>query len=1005
MFLNNSDRPSRHALNELMRKVNAFGHAPRVIVELDKFVYVRGLKKKFDVIEYITKETTTNVVSVVVPDESGGTFHSNAPVMPLEGKSSLNDMVITSRHRTVNPSRPKHKGLDLDLEKGDPVVAVWDGTVVEASYNAGGYGYYVTIDHGNGVRTRYAHLDANLVKVGQIVKAGQRIGLGGNTGSVIPSGGGDGSHLHFEVWKDGVDIDPEKVLNGSIILNGVTTSPGGGGNTGSVTTITKTEERISYYKDLHQGTDSKFGINNSDYFTASTPQGSKRVLGFNRLTSPGYRKSFTFTHQWFHQGYLSFSCFYKRLTPGDLIQLKMDGNVVWSARGDQLPSGIVHPTPITVPAGSHTFEFSMTNTSTPPTASQSMFGVMTIKAVEFAEIREQIIIPSSSGDSSGGYRSTVWDFEDGMEDASNWSALSGTTVYMGGEYIYFSDNDMSSAKGIVRRGDVAYPFTMQFKTKMSDSTHMERVTVSNGSKAFRVMFTKDNVSDGMRAYNVDNTEWQEYMLVAENENTMRVFVRGVSGWTDTGLSPESFNDSDNRVEISTTESGTGIVYVDEVKYVNKNYATSTPITTTTTEMQVTPKWYDLGGFVYDETFYIEDDIIEWEVTTHLDMSSSTARVTLNNSHGLYSPEYVRNTVFPENKRKNPYTYYEEGEVRHVISEYTPVRIYAGYGNHIVRVFTGMIKGEIEEDSESRTITFNCVDRFDLLEECILLKEMSFPPAESFAGDSTPRPWLKSSIVQALANHAGMTGWRYVHEDLLHPDLVIEETYYTDISQKNNTFMKFNSKGVLEEVTLNVKTPNGYKNPFVESIVFNPGERVSDCIRRIVDEINFRVYVNRYGTFVMHRLDFENNMRWNFRSGENLYSLNSSTDYSRVRNHIIVVGSHGNKEHFFDKDLLVATKGHIRTAQVECPWIDESDGASTYGAKKIVAEKLFFDMKRQARTKEVVVKGNPFIEVLDGCYVYDENTSTMGYYIIKGNTLMGNSNGMINRLELTWGEPA
>jgi hypothetical protein len=444
------------------------------------------------------------------------------------------------------------------------------------------------------------------------------------------------------------------------------------------------------------------------------------------------------------------------------------------------------------------------------------------------------------------------------------------------------------------------------------------------------------------------------------------------------------------------------MFVDDVKYVGKDFSSSIP--TTKTEMKVEDKWYDLGGFVFDETFYFDRDIMTWEVVNHMDMSSATARVTLNNSHGLYSPEYVRDSAFPENLQKNPYSYVEEGEVRHVISEYTPVRIYAGYGEEIVRVFTGMIKGEIEEDSEARTITFNCVDRYDLLEECVLLKDTSFPSEEDEGADGVRRPWIKSSIVQALANQAGMTGWRYVYEDLMHPDLVIEETYFTDVNQSNNTFMQFDSKGKLNEVSLgDVKTPQGYKNPFVEDVVFQAGERVSDCIRSVAEEINFRAYVNRYGTFMLQHLDFENNLRWDFKSGENLYSLNTSTDFSRVRNHLIISGASGNTENFFDKDLLIATKGQVRTAKIEAPWIDESNGTTARGAKQVVADKLFFDMKRQARTKNVVVKGNPFIEIMDGCYVYDSNTSTAGYYLIKGNTLSGDENGIINRLELTWEE--
>ncbi len=62
------------------------------------------------------------------------------------------------------------------------------------------------------------------------------------------------------------------------------------------------------------------------------------------------------------------------------------------------------------------------------------------------------------------------------------------------------------------------------------------------------------------------------------------------------------------------------------------------------------------------------------------------------------------------------SYYENGAIRHVLSEATPVRIYAGYGENLVRVFTGRIRGEIEQNSDEKTITINCVDMYDMLEE-------------------------------------------------------------------------------------------------------------------------------------------------------------------------------------------------------------------------------------------------------------------------------------------------
>ncbi len=100
-----------------------------------------------------------------------------------------------------------HYGIDIPLHTGEAIVAAFDGKVRYASYNSGGFGNLVIIRHPNGLETYYAHLSKVKVKVNQVVKAGQTIGLGGSTGrSYSP-------HLHFEVRYHDKPIDPEKIFD------------------------------------------------------------------------------------------------------------------------------------------------------------------------------------------------------------------------------------------------------------------------------------------------------------------------------------------------------------------------------------------------------------------------------------------------------------------------------------------------------------------------------------------------------------------------------------------------------------------------------------------------------------------------------------------------------------------------------------------------------------------------------------------------------------------------
>ena len=131
--------------------------------------------------------------------------------MPDTFKIDLRHFCMPTPSRVVTSNfgnrwgRP-HKGLDIKVYIGDTIRAAFSGKVRIVRYEAGGYGKYIVIRHPNGLETIYGHLSEQLVSENQSVKAGEVIGLGGNTGRST------GSHLHFETRLCGVALNPALVF-------------------------------------------------------------------------------------------------------------------------------------------------------------------------------------------------------------------------------------------------------------------------------------------------------------------------------------------------------------------------------------------------------------------------------------------------------------------------------------------------------------------------------------------------------------------------------------------------------------------------------------------------------------------------------------------------------------------------------------------------------------------------------------------------------------------------
>ena len=128
-------------------------------------------------------------------------------ILPDEYRIDLRGfhMPTTSRVVTSNFGARwgrQHKGLDIKVYIGDTIRAAFSGKVRIVRYEPHGYGKYVVIRHDNGLETVYGHMSAQLVRENQEVRAGDVIGLGGNTGRST------GSHLHFETRLCGVALNP-----------------------------------------------------------------------------------------------------------------------------------------------------------------------------------------------------------------------------------------------------------------------------------------------------------------------------------------------------------------------------------------------------------------------------------------------------------------------------------------------------------------------------------------------------------------------------------------------------------------------------------------------------------------------------------------------------------------------------------------------------------------------------------------------------------------------------
>ena len=125
---------------------------------------------------------------------------------PVKGKGSWISSLYGTRKDPFSGKLRSHKGVDIAGPTGMQLIATAAGIVTESG-KKGGYGLMVEIHHGNGLVTRYAHALALTVRAGDVVSKGQQVAVMGSTGRST------GSHIHYEVLKNGRQVDPDYYIH------------------------------------------------------------------------------------------------------------------------------------------------------------------------------------------------------------------------------------------------------------------------------------------------------------------------------------------------------------------------------------------------------------------------------------------------------------------------------------------------------------------------------------------------------------------------------------------------------------------------------------------------------------------------------------------------------------------------------------------------------------------------------------------------------------------------
>ncbi|MGG4492747.1 M23 family metallopeptidase [Brevibacillus reuszeri] len=981
---------------------------PACRVEIDRLVFVPGRTEELDFIKNDPVQETTLTRTIIQTPANGETAMKTIPfVFPVEGKSMKDITAYMGDNRN-------HKGIDIGCPVGTAIKASWAGKVrkVRMTEKYTSYGYYVEIQHDDGVWTRYAHMSEIYVNTGDNISQGTIIGKSGNTGDVqsagvsimgtyddpnSPRSKGKGAHLHFEVWKGNAVLNPYPYMNGTKQMFAASTNTGSGvvtdstfvGTPGATLFREEFTDRTWYNKSVYKVDEltkklsmiERSSTENSNLAFTFDPNGYKTGLFPSPTVTTGFNLKLTSVHPGIFS--MGFSTDFGegagelRVLFNGSLQVKLNkftSTDKVEVRNIPFPNG---ETEIRIELfwnGKQVKHFSL----------------------QYIEIKELQGRPDLYGNK---------DKMDPTEQRQFFEERDITSTFMAGQ----------PHKVSLQVGKFVYMDTLTLDNityiELNDQFEMDscesRITISNPggyySPDYNPFYFPETYKETPWSYFVNG-----FHVGVLSENTpVRIFM----GY---GLNlMRVFTGLIDRLDLNGEESTMTIYCRDMYKKIlnktlteNKQYPKNVghrePHDTSAFPalsrrdkiVAMAKKQCKLQGPELDYKFLLA-------IAQH-----ETKMGTLG--QGLPPGDFILGYGCYDKQKCDPQYQGIERQLYRGAVRYREAMASRGWRfssvNDVRYFWQGGDKGAYQWASD--TNWYNSV--WSIYQQYRASTEFdSIPEWEDTAPVLTepvpPSPFLKSSIVQDLIAHAGMYGWRSNPQDIFYPYAIVQETSYTHATQATGKVIKAvpDKDGEFVEVEAeSMLTPLGWKNPFTEP----PGRtfeaykyRVSEAIAEVMKDTSFRSYCDRYGTYRLEEIDMKRPIVATYTEHDQLVTIHKTIDFTRGRSHLVILDEEENAGHFVDTEILMELKGELRTGVMKVPF------AKTKELKRLAAQRLFFDIKRLCRTMQISIPGNPALDVLDRIYIIDSNTTTREAYTIKGiRTMFDARNGYMQILDLFWG---